>query len=314
MTTESIQMFEQVSIRNFQSLRSVDLELGRLTVIVGASSSGKTALMRALRAISSNVRGSSIVTRGTKQASVSLSSESSMVTLERSETTSTYKIVDKVTGAEQVFTKLAGGVPEKVSEMLRISPVVDGSSINFAGQFDRPYLLDESGGQVARVLGELTNVNTIFEAVREANRRRLAASSGLKSREAEIVKITADIHSRPNLLGRIEQCGKAEVALARAQQVSAEINKLTASLIKLDTEVVHVDLPEVPDLTLVLEIHERLSNFKELLTRLVKAENEVLQSQALADKLSQDEFDTQFELRALLEELGICPTCGMAVK
>src|SRR5512139_766548 len=136
-------MLTHVEVRNFQSLKKVDIELGGFTVIVGASSSGKTAFMRALRALASNIRGTSFITQGEKKASITAHTDNNIVTLEKGETTGTYKINDKV------YTKLAGGVPEGVSKTLNLQPITtESSSINFAGQFDRPYLLDDSGATV----------------------------------------------------------------------------------------------------------------------------------------------------------------------
>ena len=42
---------ETLEISNFQSVEKADIQLGGFTVIVGPSNSGKSALLRALRAV-----------------------------------------------------------------------------------------------------------------------------------------------------------------------------------------------------------------------------------------------------------------------
>lgn len=54
-------MLKQVSIRNYQSLRALDLLLGRVTVITGHSDSGKSALVRAIQTAVFNLEGNSFL-------------------------------------------------------------------------------------------------------------------------------------------------------------------------------------------------------------------------------------------------------------
>jgi len=63
-------VIHSISCKNFQSLQDVEIELGKFTVIVGASSSGKSALIRAIEAIASNSLNSDNIMQGTKHASV----------------------------------------------------------------------------------------------------------------------------------------------------------------------------------------------------------------------------------------------------
>src|SRR6187402_3232806 len=165
-------MLQSIRCKNFQSLHDVDLELGKFTVIVGESSSGKSAFIRALKAVSSNQLNSDYITRGTKHSYVAVKTESATVTIERDQGgISVYKVA-KTGSQESRYSKLNRQVPAEVTEILGITPsTLDEGSINFAGQFDPPYLLKDTGGSVAKTLGELTNVSTIFAAVKEANRR-----------------------------------------------------------------------------------------------------------------------------------------------
>lgn len=307
---------ERIEIRNFQSLRKVDLDLGELTVIVGASSSGKSALMRAFRALASNVRGSGFITRGQKQAAITVRTKTHTVTLERSETAGTYRLADG-SGTELTFTKLNGGVPEQITRALRIEPVPSGgSSVNFAAQFDRPYLLDESGANVARVLGELTNVSTIFEAVRNANKRRLAASSLLKTRQADLEVVRGRLLSFQGLTWRRKRLEVAEQLFIKARNLSERIERTERLLgtvqLAEQAQARFAKLPPVPDSTALDTVNNR---YLDLVAKLrgVAAKTERWRKLD-AEMMSGGHvvMDLENQLADLLREAGACPTCGQA--
>lgn len=307
-------MLERVEIHGWQSLRSATLELGRFTVIVGASSSGKSALIRALRAVSSNMRGSGQITRGAKKAAITVRTDRHVVTLERAETSGCYRIVDTATGAEQVFTKLAGQVPDEVTAALRIAPTpTGGTSINFAGQFDRPYLLDESGATVARVLGELTNITTIFEAVREANRRRNDHAATLRTRQVDVDRLRGQLGRFTNLPTRLALCENAETTARAAQDTASRIKRLrwaTDTLTAAEAVLARqAALPEVPDPAGVLDTASRLTRCTALLRALVTATTRAAAAHAAIGDHSAAEATLHQQLHDTLTTAGMCPTC-----
>lgn len=305
-------MLTRVEIRNFQSLKKVDIELGGLTVIVGPSSSGKTALMRALRALASNIRGTSFITQGAKKASITAHTDNGIVTLEKGETTGAYKINDRV------YTKLAGGVPEDVTKALNLQPITtESSSINFAGQFDRPYLLDDSGATVARVLGELTNVSKIFAAVREANRRRTGVSSLLKTRKADLADLLAQAQNFRNLKSQQAAIALAEESYEKALDVQTKLTRLEQMIYKVETAQSLLDktvIPEVPSFEPLAEAYDNFSRFKSLAVEWATQEKVYKQANLNIQQASEMEHSAHADLHAKLVELGQCPTCGTEIK
>jgi hypothetical protein len=63
---------------------------------------------------------------------------------------------------------------------------IDKYHLNFAQQFDMPFLLDDSGSKVAKILGEITNVNVLYAANRQANSLRATASKTLTVRKQDL--------------------------------------------------------------------------------------------------------------------------------
>lgn len=301
------QVIEHLSIRNFQSLRKVDLELGKLTVVVGASSSGKSAFVRSVRLLASNTRGSSYVTQGQKAAAVTAKlSNGQQITVERGDGVSKYAIGD------QLFTKAGTGVPEQITAALRIQP---DSEINFAGQFDRPFLLDESGSVVARVFGELTNVTTLFEAAREANRRRLALSGVIKTREGDLAQLRVKAQGYGTLAARSQAVEQAVQLLGQAKAVEARLQRLQALLRAIDTASVSISAlataaPAPIDLTALESSYVRLIALRQKLGVVVQAQQQqVLIVNNLAQSVVQEQA-AHAALHEYLVEIGTCPTCG----
>lgn len=306
-------MLTAIAVRNFQSLKQVDLDLGVFTVIVGPSSSGKSALMRAFRAVASNVRGSGAITRGQSQMAIVYQTERLAITLERSEKAGLYRIAD-IHGSGATYTKLNGEVPPDVTHALRLEPVpVNGTSVNFASQFDKPYLLDESGATVARVLGELTNVNTVFEAVRQANKIRLSASSTLKTRKADLEALRGRLSEFAGLSDRISRLALLEALQGRSEALKSRIGRLDTALRTLRVTQRAMDKVLVPEVPSPERLNDLLNRYLDLQARInrVKATTAALhQTDTDADAAQRNELALIGYLTDALTKAKVCPTCG----
>ncbi len=278
---------ESLRLQNYQSHKDTKLELGQFTVIVGSSSSGKSALVRALSTLANNTRGTSYVRHGAKSARVSavlegsepVSDAQTHVVVERARNTSSYALV--LPGEdEHKFTKCGTTTPELVTAALGFGGDND-PGLWRAGQFDRPYLLDETGSQVARVLGNLTGVSMIFAAVRECNRRASAAKSALKERRAELNEVSEAAQRFRGLPQRRSACVAAEGALRAAQEATQRRDRLVALLAEHAAaerrgRAARARLRSVPDLIVVLEAEQRRA-------RLVSAQAEAIEAQRRRD-------------------------------
>lgn len=239
-------MISHISIRDFQSLARVDMPLAPFTVIVGPSSSGKSAFTRALKTLTSNARGSSFISTWAKTCRIEAEFTDSTPTgsvlrgsvrLTRGSTTESnaYEILppeDQPNAPESRFTKLGGAVPEEITQFLRIPA---SSDLHFASQFDKPYLLDASAADVARTLANLTNVHTVFAAAREANRTRLATNATLKTRRSDLEGVQARFPEFKALKGQMAALNDAEDRLAAARDLQARRHTLSLGQAALDS-------------------------------------------------------------------------------
>jgi DNA repair ATPase RecN len=305
----------RLEVRNFQSLRKVDLDLGLFTVIVGPSSSGKSALMRAFRALASNVRGSGVITRGQKAMAITARTETHTVTLERTDRSGAYRISDG--GTDLTFTKLAGEVPEHVTAALRIDPVTERGSVNFASQFDKPYLLDESGAAVARELGELTNVTQIFEAVRAANRVRANAASTLKTRRSDLDVVKEALGGFQGLTDRVSLLEQAEKLDAELQSLQSRVGRLGTAITTLRITQRAIEKADVPDVPSIDTLNTALNRYLDLQGKLrgiyaKQARYRVVNDEYLAHANDLDHYVEA--LAARMQGLETCPTCGQFLR
>ncbi len=176
-------MITRIQIHDFQSIEELDIECGPITVIHGESDTGKSAIVRALYGLAFNSWPTGHVRDGSKQPSgvAVMIGDDIMVAAEKGHGYNDYIV--NVSGERQDFAKVGTIVPpEAVGELgWRQLELDDGTKFtpNFGMQFDAPFLLTDSPSKRAKVLGTLTNVATLYAAIREANAwERRAKSRG----------------------------------------------------------------------------------------------------------------------------------------
>lgn len=313
-------MINRVEIRNWQSLVKVDLPLGQFTAIVGRSSCGKTALVRALTALASNTRGAGSITSGARTSIITAYTDTHKITWQRSVSDGgRYILTDTKTGKEDTYTKLAGAVPPQITAALHIAPApTAGVSLNIAPQFQPPFLLTESGAAVARLLGQLTNVSTILTAVQEAHRRRQALQQTLKLRESDLADKLSRAQAFLTLPDRLEARTRAEQHGERAERLQSQIARLHYLFEKLTVAdgvlARAAQRPPVPDDTAIRAAADRLALYKAHIRTWIAANAAVDQAASRASALEQAELDAQQALDEALQTAGYCPTCGRVVE
>ena len=246
-----MQRIERLKVTNFQSISKADIELGSFTVIVGPSNSGKSALLRALKAVVRNVNSPSSVRVGHKVFTAEVEYTGHRISIERGKSHSTYRAV-LPSGAEEVYTKAGRDVPEDVQKILDL-PNPSGPDLVFSSQIDPPFLLAETGSVAAKMIGDLTNVSKLHAAAKEANRRRLEASKIKTIREEDArsiaEKIKADYGDLPVVKAALED---AQALLSSVREKARKRDRLTEllsdlSLVESAEKTLEEGLQEIPE-------------------------------------------------------------------
>lgn len=322
-------MIREIKVSNLQSLRKMTVSLGRFTVITGPTGTGKSAFIRAVQLLAFNARGvQHMLSHGEKTCTVSATGDEIELTgLDddwwQAEISRGGKNAYTLSWREgpgpngkngATFTKLAGTVPEQVTGTLRLSEV------NFAGQHDMPFLLKETGSEVARVLGKLTNVTLLYKAAQEANRRRLASAAQLKTRQADLAALRQQVAQYVTLPSELQAVEAAEAAIvrvlglerqaARLQDMTTVIARAQATRDMLADQV----FPEPPALDQLEALVLKRSRLQGL-----AAEHDdafmTARSKLQAELDAQEgESAARMELSAYLAKWSVCPTCGQPVR
>jgi DNA repair ATPase RecN len=308
---------KKLTIKNYQSHTNTELELGKFTVLVGPSNVGKSAITRAIKALASNQTGKDFITHGQQTAQISATTDKGTVVLTKGKPEDSYVILYNGDPNPHKYTKNGTTAPEDVTKFLGIDPK---DAINFAGQFDMPYLLKTSATEVARTLGELTNVSSIFEASRESLRRKSAFSSTLKTRESDLAALQPRISQFENLTERINAATRAETYLNIATAAQKRISRLNDLLMTLQTATARLKAAQnattapLPDVQPALDLYARQQNLNALIGGLqaqTAAKREHESSLQRNDALV-TELDAEYD--ALLHEAGTCPTCHQSTE
>lgn len=310
-------LIQSIKVINFQSLHDVELELGKFTVIVGPSSSGKSALIRAMRAATSNALHSDYITRGAKKSAVSMKTEDATITIEREQGGSSVYKIAKSGSEESRYSKLNRQVPAEVTSALGIVPSTqEVASINFAGQFDSPYLLTESASTVARVLGELTNVSTIFAAVKEASKRVKNASTLLNLRKKDRDSVVLDLAGYQDLGSKVKVIDSIDTSLSECIQLEQSINALSQLLSNIERAenaiVQNVDI-NIPDIEPMVAAYNRFNEFTQLLRTIAQQQQSIAKLNSGVEVIAKDIGTLDNELHQALEDAGTCPFCEQTI-
>lgn len=320
-------MLNRIEVRNFQSLRSADIPLGRFTVITGPTGSGKSALFRAMTTLARNARGvASIISHGQASCSVTTGDGRFIARLTRSSARggkNEYRVarlaptqVEGVSGWSAVtYTKLNGQVPPQVEDLLQLT------ELNFARQIPQvPFLLSLPGTEIARRLGDLTNVSLVLGAAAEAGRLRKQAQRELDAARERRDALMEEAQEFAGIKERRAACTAAEEALARAQATSALTERLRALTGRLEAAELaaaaaraEAALQAPPSLEHLEELATAVSRLRELADDLEAEEFEAAELADQARQATEDEQALEADLHQALADAGQCPVCGQAV-
>lgn len=315
----------ELAVEHFQSLWNVKVEIGKLTVVIGHSNSGKSAFGRALKAVSRNSVAPGHVSKGATSAKLRLAySDGSAVELHRGKGVSSYTLINEH-GHEELYAKCGITVPADVQKVLK-TPEGD-PDLFFQTQFDSPWLLAETGSQAAKVLGDLTNVSMLAEAAREANRRRAevlkVGSIRRKDAEAAIMRVKSeysDLGTRREAVEQARAMLSAVIdAMARADQLQESADRLIAA-----EEAGKRASAQLEELTSLLKsVEADMEDLRDIETKVneVEALAHEVQKQEHAYEVNASKVrghaatieEAEQELHEMLEEVGTCPLCNQTI-
>ena len=201
-------MIKSIELTNFESHKHSEFVFSPyINIITGQSNHGKSSIIRGLYWIKDNKpAGNSMVSfwnRDTKglpkdKTSVEIIVDSSIISREKSKDFNGYKIKSKE-GIKKLEA-IGQNVPDEITEKLNLS------NTNIQYQFDRPFLLDESSAEVARIFNKVVHLDTIDKVQAKAEQLRRQTNSEITQAKETIKTLTTQIEA----LQWIEEAEKLE--------------------------------------------------------------------------------------------------------
>lgn len=244
----------KLKLVNFQSHKNTEIKFDKgLTVILGQTDQGKSAIIRALKWVLYNEpRGTDFITAGCNSCRVTLEmNDGTIITRARDKNKNRY-ILQK-DNKKEVFEGFGNIVPLEIVKAHGIPKIqIDKdvkSAVNLAEQLEPPFLISETGGNRAKALGRLVGVHIIDAAQRATNRDLTDAEQRFKFIKKETEKISEELKDYDNI-----------------SQLKTKINNLEKILKQL--KQYHIRYLKLKEINKDLEeINKNLLNSKNILTK-----------------------------------------------
>jgi tetratricopeptide (TPR) repeat protein len=202
-----------------------------LTVILGPTDQGKSAIIRALKWVLYNEpRGTDFITVGCKYCRVTLEMSNGTVIIRERDGNKNRYILRK-DGQEQIFEGFGNGVPFEITRAHGIPKIhIDRdstSAVNLAEQLEAPFLISESGSTRAKALGQLIGVHIIDAAQRNTIRDLMDAEQRKKLINEEISDINEELKNYQDLPALESRSAALKVLLNEIKQKRALLVRFT---------------------------------------------------------------------------------------
>ena len=207
----------KIKIKDFQSLKDVDLEIKGLTVITGPNNTGKSAVARAIMGLFTNARGHSFVRQGANNTEVSIELDDHKITWFKGKGVNKYEIDGKI------IDKVGSGAPEEITKLGVRSTEVDGKEMwpQFARQFEQIFLLDLPPSALSHALSDVEKINRLSKASAQAKTDVRDLKSKLKIKRE-------DLDVEKTRLTSFEGVTDAETLVSHLESLESAINDLNA--------------------------------------------------------------------------------------
>lgn len=292
-------------IHNFQSHKNSSIELappGQLTVIVGPSDNGKTAIIRALKLLAYNSpQGMDYIRVGENECTVQgVMSDGGKVTRQRTRGGVNRYILEPTGQQRQVYEGFGISVPLEVRQMLGMTPISIGDTeinLNLSEQLDGPFL----GNAVpvtakAKVLGKLSGVEEVDHANKtigtdlyRMRREEEGAKATIKSL-AEQIEAYGYLDEMGITIGVIEQSyAKLAAKITRKEALLRLQLQLTALYTAIEQERRKICKLQFVDTMQIMLVKTEVNcgkydQFARLVNELERTQEELDRVQAITDK------------------------------
>ena len=196
----------KIRIKNFQSLKDVEIEVHGFTCITGPTNIGKSAVIRAISGSLLNSPVTGMVRKGEKNCTVTIEAEGWGYTWEKGE-----RGINRywMPGADKPLDKVGAGQIDEVVDMGFPSVRVGSRTVQpwFAHQFEQLFLMRESGPAITDFISEVSRLKVLQDAViiNARGKRRATDKAKLHLESVEALREKEEAVSQLDSLLRVEE-------------------------------------------------------------------------------------------------------------
>lgn len=310
-------MWTRLRIEDFQSLAEVDLELGRLNVLVGPTGRGKSAIVRALESMCFNPalpKDGSYVRRGQKECLVLVEDEDGTIVSWVKGPQPLYVLIDEE--GDHEFTKLGRGVPDEIVDALGVRDIPIDGQYDIRPQMhtqglDYGWLLRESPARRARTLAAMTKLDAVVQAQQLARREVRQHADLLKSTTALRDAAESDLAAYEDLPAEEKRLRKAQALAKTIEAAMTRLEKGEALLKRRQRQEAVGQVIEPPrSVKAMTKDVERLLAAASLVERRERTMNNVELYEVQAAEISAALKVAESTLATLRKQIDVCEVCG----
>lgn len=181
-------MIKSISLQNFQSHKDSTLEFSEnVNCILGASDSGKTAILRALRKLAFNKpSGDEMKSHWGGKLQIEMFTDDAHIVYSKD------KEAEYILG-DTHFKAFGTTVPDEIEKALNLS------EINIQSQLDSVFLLSETPGKVAEFFNKISHLEVIDKATSNINSAIRELTSDIKYSEGQETLLTGNLEKYQHL-------------------------------------------------------------------------------------------------------------------
>lgn len=252
----------KLRLKNFQSHKDSELDLAPFTVIVGHSSSGKSAIIRAIKTLLYNIPSKSFIKNGTKKLEIELTTDEDKILYTRDSSTA-YTINDgnelKAVGRDQV---------PQIAEMGYAPLEIDKKKYypQLSQQWDSPFLISFTDAEVSKILSTLSSAGKVKSAKSRIIKDMANSASTISIRQLDRENIQNKLLGLGDVEGqdrRLQGILESQLKATKAEQLVLRTEALNNEIASNCRIVIVSSIPEDPrSLIRLLETVESSTTIK----------------------------------------------------
>lgn len=294
-------MILSINIRGFQSHINTTITFDPgLTVITGATDSGKTSIIRAIRwLVFGEPGGESFINKHVGEATVEITTDNQMCISKTRKSNKTFYKISYPNNKEQIFE--GATVPDEVKNILGITKQTFGdieTALNFAYQLEPPFLVSQSASVGAKILGKIAGTEVVDLATKSVAKDTYTARQNLAQSSKLIEKLMRDLSKYVDLDILKKECMECQSMLDGVDKYITKkdtLSKLNQHLVLNEDRIVNkaeflklfssipIVLTKVPEVELNIE---NLNKCNTLSSNYSQIQNIIQLKNAVLKKLS----------------------------